>query len=403
MFRNVLRIPLGVKIVSWATAIRFFGWGFADAFIPVFLLSFAHNYTDTGVLKSVYDIVFLLSLPIISHFANRTSGKKIILSGLVLYPFIAISYYLAGAYGAVAFILIARVLNGVAFALDSVGRKTYMRRMADGNSAQIFGYYDMVSSFGWIIAGIGGVFLIKFIPVHVLLLAIIPTVLVSIFMVSRVPSERIAKPAHRKGIPAEIIRDYMEMFTFFRGWSREQKYLGSLYALMAMIFCIVSFFVPLVTFVNNQSYAVLFLLTALSITPYLFGVPLGFLADKASEHFFRIIALCSIALLATLPFVHSLWLLVVIVFLICLCIYFVMLVLERLATEHEKKLKMGTLSGAFLSIYQLAQVLAPICIGFFIDSVSLSFAIVTVSIVGFVAILPMFAFEIKMFSDKARG
>ncbi len=397
MFRNVLDIPLGVRLISWATAIRFIGWGFAESFIPIFLLSFAHNYTDTGLLRSIFDIVFLLSLPIVSHFANRISGKKIILSGLVLYPFIALSYYLAGAFGMVAFILVARVLNGVSFSLDSVGRRTYMRRVSHNNVGELFGYYDTVSSFWWIVAGIVGLFLIKFIAIHVLLLAIIPTVLIAIAIVSRVPAERVSKPLASKGIWGEVIRDYKEMFSFIRNWSLEQKYLGSLYGLMGVIFVVVTFFVPLVAFVNSQSYTTIFLLTALSIAPYLFGVPIGFLADRAHEKSVRTIACLAVGLLATLAFVNSIYLIYLIVFSISVCVYFVMLVLERLATEHEKKLKMGSLSGAFLSIYQLTQVLAPVCIGFFIDSVSISFAIITVSVIGFMVILPMYVLDIKMF------
>lgn len=241
MFRNVLNIPIGVRLISWATAIRFVGWGFAESFIPIFLLSFAHNYTDTGLLRSIFDVVFLLSLPIVSHFANRMSGKKIILSGLVIYPFIAISYYLAGAYGLVVFVLIARVLNGVSFSLDSVGRRTYMRRLSHKNVGELFGYYDTVSSFWWIVAGAVGLILIKFIEIHVLLLAIIPTVLVAIVIVSFVPAERVSRPVVTRGIFREVIRDYGEMFSFIRNWSLEQKYLGSLYALMGVIFVVVTF------------------------------------------------------------------------------------------------------------------------------------------------------------------
>lgn len=400
MFRDVLRLPPGVRLISWATGIRFIGWGFAESFIPVFLLSFAHNYTDTGLLRSIFDIVFLLSLPIISHYANRMSSRKIILTGLFMYPFIAIAYYLAGAYGAVVFVLLARIINGVAFALDSVGRKTYLRRVSHDNVGEIFGYYDAVSSFWWLAAGVVGLFLIKFIPIHVLLLAIIPTVLIAIVIMSRLPNERVPKLPASKGVIRQVIADYREMITFVRGWGIEQKYLASLYALMGIIFVVVSFFVPLVSFVNTQSYTTLFLMTAFSIAPFLFGVPLGILADKARESTVRTVTLITITLLATLPFITSLYVIYTVIFLVSVCVYFVMLTLERLSTEHEKRLNMGSLSGAFLSIYQLTQILAPICIGFFIDSVSLPFAIVTVSIIGFIAVLPMFVIDLKMFADQ---
>ena len=46
-------------------------------------------------------------------------------------------------------------LNGITFAMDSVGRGTYFRRNAsDGKLATIFGYFDTIANFWWVVAAL---------------------------------------------------------------------------------------------------------------------------------------------------------------------------------------------------------------------------------------------------------
>ena len=105
---------------------------------------------------------------------------------------------------------------------------------------------------------------------------------------------------------------------------------------MGVILLLLLFFIPLVTFVNGQSYTTLYLLTALSIAPYLFGVPIGYLADRAHVSSLRTVSFVAVLLLASLPFCQFNLFYLLYCFLISVCVYFVMLALERLATEHEK-------------------------------------------------------------------
>ncbi len=400
---NFLHIPPGIRLISWATAIRYIGWGFVEVFIPVFLLSFTNNFAEIGFIRSVYDIVYLAALPVVSHLADRVSSKKIMLSGLVLYPLIALGYFFAGVYGAVIFVVIARCINGISFALDSVGKMTYMRRHSKDRIGIILGYFETLANFWWLVAGVAGLFLIKIVPIHVLFLLIIPTVLVAIFLISKISEHsREHAPTGNKIRLQDMVlavgRDYALMIGFIWRWTIEQKYISILYAYLSIVFVVISFFLPLVSFAENQSYTMVFLLTALAILPMLFGVPLGWLADKANWLTLRRMIFLVICFLITIPFLSAVSFVytLVAVFILGLCLNYSMLVLERSATDHESRGHMGSLSGAFLSVSQAAQVVAPICIGFFIDRLSAPIAIWIVCVIGLVLIVPMYLKKIRI-------
>lgn len=386
---NFLHIPKGIRLISWATATRFVGWGFVEVFVPIFLLSFVGNFAEAGLLKSVYDVVFLLSLPIIARLADRVSSKKIILSGLVLYPVIALCYYFAGLYGAVAFVVVARLLNGLSYALDSVGKKTYLRRYAHHHVGMMFGYFDTLSNFWWLAAGVAGLFLIRVFPIHQMFLLIIPTTLIAILLITKIPKESGTKKGISNNFFKEVILDYRDAINFIRSWSFEQKYTSLLYAFLGVMFVIISFFVPLTSFAENHDYTLVFLLTSFAVLPYLLGVPVGYLADRATKHTLMSTIFTSVLLLCLVPFVNVLWLKLAVVFLVGLGIYYSNLVLERAATEHEKRSRMGSLSAVFLSVYQVAQIFSPIAIGYLVDVRSFTFAIMVVGAVGIFAIIPM--------------
>ncbi len=397
---NILHIPKGIRIISWATAVRFIGWGFVEMFIPIFILSFVDTYAEAGMLRSVYDIVFLAVLPIVSRMADRTSSRKIILSGLALYPLIALCYFFAGFFGAVIFIVIARFINGISYALDSVGKKTYMRRYGHDRIGVIFGYFDTLSYFWWLVAAAVGLIFVTNVPIHYLFLLIIPTTAIAAFLIYHIPREPEGRKSKFKGVFPEIYTDYRLLFSFVKKWNLEQKYAAVLYAFLSVITVILYFFLPIVSFIGNQSYSQVFLLTSFAILPFVFGVPLGILADKSNPWILRRVIFSAICLFALLPFLHSLALTLAVIFSIGLCVYYSMLCLDRGATIHESRMRMGSLSAAFLSVTQISQIFAPMTVGFLIDRFSLLFAILLICIVGLFLIMPLYLFKINIFEQR---
>ena len=136
-------IPAGVRLITFATTIRWIGWGFFEALLPIFIFSFADSYAETGLFSSVFDVMFLISLPAIGALADKVAAKTLIIIGLAMYPFIGIGYFLAGATGIAAFIVLTKALNGTAYALDSVGRSAYfMRHVPKDKIATPFWYFS---------------------------------------------------------------------------------------------------------------------------------------------------------------------------------------------------------------------------------------------------------------------
>src|SRR3989339_469829 len=147
------KIPEGIRILTWSTSVRWFGWGLGEAFVPIFLLSFSENFSETGLLASIYNITFFLSIPFAGYLADNIKIRSMILAGLIIYIFIGLGYFLAGATGAIIFIVIARGLNGIAYSLDQVGRESYfIRHYPEDKISKIFGKFDVITNFWWIIA-----------------------------------------------------------------------------------------------------------------------------------------------------------------------------------------------------------------------------------------------------------
>ena len=179
-------IPLGVRVLTWATSIRWIGWGFGESLIPIFLFKFAKSYAETGLLRSAYDIAFIIMLPIVGILADRMRATTIILIGLLMYIFVGTGYWLAGISGMVIFIVAARFFNGIGYAMDAVGRETYFRRhVASKNLATAFGYFDTVADFWWIAASLFGIILVKFLSIGTMLLLITPAVIVAIAILAK--------------------------------------------------------------------------------------------------------------------------------------------------------------------------------------------------------------------------
>ena len=81
---NGKKIPGDVKLLTWATTVRWIGWGVVEALVPIFLLSFAKSYAETGLLSSMYDIAFIISLPFVGLLADKISSRTILILGMIL-------------------------------------------------------------------------------------------------------------------------------------------------------------------------------------------------------------------------------------------------------------------------------------------------------------------------------
>ena len=75
-------IPTGIRVITLARSVRWFGWGMCETLIPVLLFAFSNSYVEAGLFRAVYDIVFLLALPFVSFYADRVPAKFLLLTAL---------------------------------------------------------------------------------------------------------------------------------------------------------------------------------------------------------------------------------------------------------------------------------------------------------------------------------
>ncbi len=284
-------IPQGVRVLTYATSVRWIGWGFAESLLPVFLFSFAHTYAATGLLGSVYDIAFILALPVVGMAADRFLGSSLILIGLVLYLLVGSAYFLAGVTGLAIFVVVARFTNGISYALDSLGRETYVRRHTPKERiATVFGYFDTVADFWWIIAAVAGIFLIRFFSIHSLLLMIVPTSMIAFWMVWRfrkTEQHPLAKTDRRS-----LRNAYKDVVGEMRVWGKDLQVVAMFNFFIAFAGSAVGFFLPIESFVQNGNLNQAMMIGILLTLPALFGWILGKWFDR------RGIALFSHGLLA---------------------------------------------------------------------------------------------------------
>jgi len=377
-------VPKGVRIITWATAIRWIGWGFVEYLIPVFLFSFVGSYTETGLLGSIYSIVWLLVIPLIGYIANKISAKHIILMGLLIYPLISISYYLAGALGMVIFIVIARALNGLSFALDETGRDTYIRRHTENKKiATAFGFFETVTSFWWILAVLAGLVLITIFEIHELFLAIIPFTIIAFFMILRMPKD----VADKKDIHWKKYfswKSYSRLIKEIALWGNNLKRLAITDFLSTFIFTVIEFFLPIFIFVQSDGnfQRVIILMLIYSI-PGLFGSPLGMFADKLGKttipYAFAGIGILLIVLAMTSSFAIQL----LAVFIISLLGLLFGLSMSSETTKATDEDHYGSLSSSLSEIGGVSAVIAPIVLGFTIDSAGISYTLIGLGVLSF--------------------
>jgi MFS family permease len=357
-------IPIGVRVLTLATSIRWFGWGFAETLIPVFIFSFAHSYAQTGLLKSAYDVAFIIALPIVGIFADRVRGTSIILLGLSFYFIVGTSYFLAGISGMVIFIVIARFFNGIGYAMDSVGRETYFRRHTPKEKlATVFGYFDTIGDFWWIVAALLGIILIKFFSIGTLLFMMVPFTIVGMFVIWR----------FRKNEPKEIFTEeqqtssYKALLRETAQWSWKLKLIIVLNFFLSIVSATVMFFLPIQVFTEGAGYTPVIIMGVIMTIPAVMGWALGGLFDKKGMRVFGYGLLLFAILLILLALMNGYVWQIIIGFLIGVIIELLWIGSEELVTLYTKPEHFGRVDGLWRSIDDVGAMIGPILAGFIID------------------------------------
>ncbi|MES2930755.1 MAG: MFS transporter [Patescibacteria group bacterium] len=392
-------IPKGVKVFTLATSIRWFGWGFAETLIPIFLYSFSGTFAEAGLLRSTYDIGLILALPLIGIAADRVRASTLVLIGLFMYFFIGASYLLAGLTGMVMFIIIARFTNGIAYAFDSVGRSAYFRRHTPSEKvATVFGYFDTIANFWWIIAALIGIVLIKYFSIATLLFLITPTSIVAFLIVwkFRKKETELIRPITNNKIGAAAAARKIS------GWSWALKSLVVLNFFISCAATVVAFFLPIEVYTEGASLNMVVIFGVVATLPALFGWQLGKWFDiKGTKSFVYGLVLFAV-LLFSLPFFGGyIWKLVV-AFLVGLIVEFLSVGNNELITVHANPEHFGQVDGVMRSISNIGSMVGPLAVGIAMDSFGIESSYIALAVMLFILAI-MFNFLNKYAFLKRRS
>jgi MFS family permease len=373
-FSDGLNLDSGVKTITYATAVRWAGWGFAESLIPVLIFSFSKTYAEAGLLRSVYDIAFIVALPIVGLAADRFRASALIMLGLALYTLVGLFYFLAGLTSIATFIIIARLLNGVTYALDSVGRGTYFRRHSPSNRlASVFGYFDSITIFWWIAAALTGVWLVKFIPVHQLLFLITPTSLIALFMISRF---------YKSDIPAQgaadehdnLNRAYGLAFKEIVNWDFRLRSIAMFNFFVAMIGSVVAFFLPIQAYNDGAGLSKTVLIGVMFSVPYLFGWLLGKWFDLKGLATFSYGLIALSIMLSVLAVTGNYWLQILIAFGVGIVLELISVGNNEMVTFCSEPKHFGRVGSIMSMVTNMGALLGPLMVGIIIDSQGIGLA-----------------------------
>jgi MFS family permease len=365
------RLPHRVRLFAWVRAIRWFGWGFGESLLPIFILSFSHTFAEAGLFSSTVEIVSLLSLPIIGMWADRVPAKRLVLWSLILYPLVGFGYLLAGIFSLAVFVVLARAVNGFTWELENVGVATYYRRVIDRrNIAASFGYLDTWTNLAWIAAAIIGMFLISFMPIHYLLFAIAPFSFLAYFIALKAPKDPLISDGE---IHQPSIFSYGKSLRAWRTWTANFWLLGLVVFFSSIINALISFFIPITAYLAGANLPMVVLLGIFGALPALFGYMLGLIADRRNRYVLIALSLFCVAIIAVwLAAIHAYWLQLSAVFMLGIILELLFVVQSSLITTLGPTETYGRRGSAFESISTLGDLVAPLILGVALDALGFS-------------------------------
>ncbi len=371
-----------IRALAWARAIRWIGWGFGESLIPILVLRVSKTFAQMGLFSSTTNIVALASLPIIGTLADRMPAKRLILLSLVLYPLVGISYFLAGAFGIPALIIVAMGFNGFTWELENVGIATYYRRVTEsGRIAVSFGYLDTLSYFAWIAAALAGMLLVLAVPIHYLLFAIAPFSLAAYFVALRVPNDSAVNQRANGGEASA--QSYKSILTGWRSWNTRLWLVCALILFSGIINALVSFFMPVEAYLSGANLPMVALLSIFGAIPALFGYKFGHVAD--SQNRFRVIGmgLFGIALIAvSIGFLTHYWFKIVGVFFLGVILELFSVTQSSLITTLGPAATYGKRGSAFEGVITFGDLLAPLLLGVGFDVLGFTKTVILIAGAG---------------------
>jgi MFS family permease len=386
-------IPKGIKILTLARGIRWFGWGMCETLIPVLLFSFSHSYVEAGIFRAIYDVVFILALPFVSTLGDRIPAKSLILFALALYPIIGLSYFLAGALGTALFIIIARALNGVTWCCDNIGGDTYLRRFAlDSHLSKTFGYLSSLPNFAWMIAALISIPFLPYIKVHYLFLAIVVTSIVAYLVMKRAPIDQVPVQLSKPKYFSHLIESAKGM----RHWKVEIWILAFLAFFVSCLDLLGTFFLPLFTYNTSNDLSRVVIITVVYAIPSALAFWLGMYIDRVSKWVFIAISFfVSSVLLGLLAISSGYFFQVIGIFILGIITVGINLAVQAQVTKVSTVDHYGRIGGLIAGADEFGSILGPVAIGLLTDIGGMRITFLTLAGIAVAVAVGCFVYRAK--------
>lgn len=368
-------IPREVRLMTYARAIRWIGWGFGESLLPIFILSFSTSVTETGLINSAYEISFLLALPLIGLLSDVISGRTLVIVALFIYPFISLSYWLGGLTGAVLFIIIAKTVNGVAYCMDSIGNDTYIRRMTPGRIvASAFGYMASVANLAWLLAALAGIYLVHYVSIGNLLLLVAPFSLLGFLPLIHAADDT------PKTSSAPTVKSILKpLITFLKEIAALKKGLNHVVFLMFALdvaYITATFFIPIAAYKAGASLSGVALLAVIGSLPALFEFWLAEFIDGNQTKRAWALSLSLVALpvlFVCAAFTSTLLMRTLVAFGVETAAIFGGLALQSYATMLSRRERYGEISSVLEGAASFGYLVGPIALGLLADTVGFTY------------------------------
>lgn len=282
-------------------------------------------------------------------------------------------YLLAGVTGFAAFLVLARTANAIGWSLESTGVDTYYRRMAPQQSMNSsFGFIDTLAGSGWVLAALVGIFLVPFVPIHILLFLVAPTSIIAWIIATRAPRD----PLHATKRIAEtgtVAQSYRLMLTEWKSWGGNLRLLGALAFFVGIIEALIWFFIPIDAYVEGAKLSFVILLTVVASIPPMFGYVIGKIADRRNPYALIVVGLVGAAAILICIAIFPQYIFKLIAsFLLGVLLELFAVIEKGLVTTLGPSETYGRRGGAFASIGDMGDIAAPLVLGVTLDTIGFS-------------------------------